>query len=186
MTRTLALTITLAFVLAAGAFSPALAQKPVTQGATVTETATIVAIDSTNRLITLKAEDGLTDTIYAGPEVKRFDELKVGDTVTFKYYESIVYAIQQPGAKPPAPASMALVRGQGPRPGGTLSQQLTTVVTIKAIDMSVPSVTITTVEGNTMSFKVEDKKNLDGVKAGDKVQITYTRALAISVDVPKK
>jgi len=59
-------------------------------------------------------------------------------------------------------------------------------VTIKAIDLSIPSVTITTEDGSTMSFKVEDKKNLTGVKAGDKVQITYTRALAISVEAPKK
>jgi Cu/Ag efflux protein CusF len=32
-----------------------------------------------------------------------------------------------------------------------------------------------------MSFKVENPKNLEGVKVGDKVQITYTQALAISV-----
>jgi Cu/Ag efflux protein CusF len=37
-----------------------------------------------------------------------------------------------------------------------------------------------------MSFKVEDKTNLKGVKVGDKVQITYTQALAVSVDAPKK
>jgi Cu/Ag efflux protein CusF len=63
---------------------------------------------------------------------------------------------------------------------------MTAVVTIKAIDMAIPSVTLTTADGNTMSFKVEDKKNLTGVKVGDKVQITYTRALAISVEAPKK
>ena len=97
-----------------------------------------------------------------------------------------MYAIQQPGAKPPAPEAAALVRGAGPKPGGTLSQQLTTVVTVKAIDAKIPSVTIATADGNTMSFKVEDKKNLTGVKVGDKVQITYTRALAISVEAPKK
>ena len=181
--------IVLAFVLVlitAGAFSPALAQKVVSQDAIVTETAVIVAIDATNRLVTLKADDGTLDTIYAGPDMLRFSELKVGDKVTFKYHESVVYAIQQPGAKPPAPESAALVRSTGPKPGGTLSEQLTTVVTIKAIDLSIPSVTITTADGSTMSFKVEDKKNLTGVKAGDKVQITYTRALAISVESPKK
>jgi len=178
-----ALVLTLAV---AGALSPALAQKPVSKAEVVTETATIVAIDSTNRLISLKGEDGITDTIYAGPEVKRFAELKVGDKVTFRYYESIVYAIQKPGDKPPVPETAALVRGAGPKPGGTVSEQMTAVVTIKAIDMAAPSVTLTTADGSTMSFKVEDKKNLTGVKVGDKVQITYTRALAISVETPKK
>jgi len=170
----------------AGAFSNALAQKPVTQGAAVTETAVIVAIDSANRLVTLKAEDGTTDTIYAGPEVKRFSELKVGDKVTFRYYESVVYAIQKPGAPPPTPAAAGVVRGTGPKPGGTMSEQLTAVVSIQAIDMAIPSVTIKTEDGNVMSFKIEDKKNLEGLKVGDKVQITYTRALAISVEAPKK
>src|SRR5512137_2288293 len=88
---------------------PAAAQKPVSDAAVMTETAVIVAIDSTNRMITLKGEDGLTETIYAGPEVKRFNELKVGDKVTFRYYESVVYAIQQPGSKPPDPASIGIV-----------------------------------------------------------------------------
>jgi Cu/Ag efflux protein CusF len=162
------------------------APKAVTQGAAVTETLVIQAIDSTARLVTLKSEDGTTDTIYCGPEVQRFSELKVGDKVTFKYYESIVYAIQQPGTKPPEPAAVGVVRGKGPSPAGTMSQQLTAVVTVKAIDMTVPSVTITTEAGNTVSFKVEEKKNLTGVKVGDKVQITYTQALAISVEPPKK
>jgi hypothetical protein len=185
MTRRVLILCLLALA-AAGAFSSALAQKPVTQGAAVTETATIVAIDSTNRLITLKDKDGITDTIVAGPEVKRFNELKVGDVVTFRYYESVVYAIQKPGDKPPAPATGGLVRSTGPKPGGTISEQLTAVVTIQAIDAKVPSVTFKSEDGSVMSFKIEDPKNLTGFKAGDKVQITYTRALAISVEAPKK
>jgi hypothetical protein len=185
MTRRI-LVFSLLALVAAGAFSPALAQKPVTQGASITETATIVAIDSTNRLITLKDKDGITDTIVAGPEVKRFSELKVGDVVTFRYYESVVYAIQKPGDKAPAPVAGGIVRGTGPKPGGTMSEQLTAVVTIQAIDAKVPSVTIKTEDGNIMSFKIEDPKNLTGVKVGDRVQITYTRALAISVEAPKK
>jgi Cu/Ag efflux protein CusF len=67
-----------------------------------------------------------------------------------------------------------------------MSQTQTVVVTIKAIDLSIPSVTITKADGNAMSFKVEDKANLEGFKVGDKVQITYTQALAISVESPKK
>jgi hypothetical protein len=90
----------------------AYAQPPasVTKSAVVTETATIVAIDSTNRLISLKLDDGTVETIVAGPDVQRFSELKVGDKVTFKYYESVVYAIQKPGATPPSPEKIAVER----------------------------------------------------------------------------
>ena len=179
--------IIILFVLAiAGTFTSAFAQKPVSQSAAIVETATIVAIDSTNRLITLKDEAGETETIYAPPEMQRFGELKVGDRVTFRYYESVVYALQNPGATPPDPAAIGIVRGTGPKPGGTISAQVTAVVTIQAIDVKVPSVTIKTDDGNVSSFKVEDRKALGNFKTGDRVQITYTRALAVSVEAPKK
>jgi Cu/Ag efflux protein CusF len=155
-------------------------QKPVTQGAQVSETFTIEAIDSSARLVTLKDSKGEMETIYCGPEVERFNALKVGDKVTFRYYESVVYAIQQPGSTPSS-GGAGIVRTPGQKPGGTISQQMTATVTVNAIDAKVPSVTITTEDGRKMSFKVDNPKNLEGVKVGDKVQITYTQALAISV-----
>jgi Cu/Ag efflux protein CusF len=159
---------------------PLNAQKPVTQGAEVSKTFTIEAIDYSSRLVTLKGTGGETETIFCGPEVKRFDALKVGDTVTFRYYESIVYAIRKPGSAP-APGGASVTPTPGDRPGGTVSQQQVAVVTVNAIDMKVPSVTITTKDGRKASFKVQDVKNLQGVKVGDQVEVTYTQALAISV-----
>jgi Cu/Ag efflux protein CusF len=177
MARTLALALLLAPLA-----TTVSAQKPVSEAASVEVTATIQAIDHANRLITLKGEDGEVETIVAGPEVKRFDELKVGDKVTFRYYESLVYRIARPGdPAPPAGDDPKLVRSTGPKPGGTLSQQETATVTIKAIDPKVPAVTVTREDGTAASFKVDDKKNLTGVKVGDKVVITYTKALMISV-----
>lgn len=159
------------------------AQKPVSQTDAVELTTKIEAIDHTKRLITLKDKDGVMETIKCGPEVKRFDELKVGDTVTFRYQESIAYSIRKPGQPSGLPANTgpAVTRSTGPKPGGTLAQQETATVTIKAIDPKAPSVTVLTEDGRTASFKVEDKKNLKDVKVGDKVEITYTEAIMISV-----
>jgi len=159
------------------------AQKPVTQTEAIELTATIEAIDKTDRLVTLMDEDGETDTIYCGPEVKRFDELKVGDTVTFRYSESIAYAIRKPGqpSSLPAETGPSVTRGPGPRPGGTIAQQETATVTVKAVDAKVPSITVLTDDGRTVSFRVDDKKNLKDVKVGDTVEVTYTEAVAISV-----
>jgi hypothetical protein len=182
MTRRILFVCLLALVAAAVATAQPAAS--VAKGAIATETATIVAIDATNRLVSLKGSDGMVETIYAGPDVKRFSELKVGDNVTFKYYESVVFAIQQPGEKPPANVPPSLVRNAGPKPGGMLSQQATAVVTVQAIDNAVGAITIKSEKGDVMSFKVEDKSNLKGVKVGDRIQVTYTQALAISVEPP--
>lgn len=159
------------------------AQKPVVQTESIERTATIEAISHDTREITLKTKDGQMETVVAGPEIKRFGELKVGDTVTFRYYESTAFSIRKAGQPAPvAPASdTAMVRGTGAKPSGTISHQQTATVTIKAIDLKVPSVTVMTDEKKTVTFRIADVKNIEGLKVGDKVDITYTEAVMISV-----
>lgn len=157
------------------------AQKPVSVAETLTKTATVVAIDKTARMVTLKGQDGYMVDVVCGPEVQRFDALKVGDTVTFRYHESVVSSISRPGDKPKDPISTSVTRTPGAKPGGTIAQQQNATVTIEEIDPKIPSVSVKTESGSRMSFKVEDKKNIEGYKVGDKVNITYTQALAVSV-----
>lgn len=159
------------------------AQKPVNRTDVIETSATIEAIDHAERLVTLKDKDGNVDTVFAGPEVKRFDELKVGDTVTFRYYESVAYRIRKPGdpAPPAASGAPTVVAGKGERPGGTASHQQTVTVTVKAVDPKTPSITVATETGRTSTLKVEDKKKLEGVKVGDTIEVTYTEAVLISV-----
>ena len=51
--------------------------------------------------------------------------------------------------------------------------------------MNVPSITVVTADGRTLTRKIADKKNLDGVKPGDKIDITYTRAMVINIEPAK-
>ena len=167
---------------------PALAsaQPSVTKSNTVRGTATIQAIDSTTRSITLKTKDGSEETFKAGPEITRFNELKVGDTLEVTYVESLVMRVQKPGEAPAATTGDAAMTRNAGRPGATLGAQVSTTVTVKAVDLAVPSITVLTEDGRTVTRKVEDKKNLNGVKVGDKIAITYTEALLMSVAPQKK
>jgi Cu/Ag efflux protein CusF len=160
---------------------PASAQKPVSISEAITETFTIESIDHASRVVTLKDKDGVLEDVECGPEVQRFDALKVGDRVTFRYYESLVSAIRRPGQQTKPMASGGITRTPGTRPGGTVSEQMTATVVIQAIDAKAPSVRVTLEDGRDMSFRVEDARNLEGYKVGDSVEITYTRALAIGV-----
>jgi len=161
----------------------AYAQNPVTKTATMTHKAKIEAIDHDDRTVTLKDKDGNLEVLYAGPEIKRFDELKVGDEVTFKYSESVALRLRKPGDPAVAASSgePAIVRGTGAKPSGSVTRQETATVLIKAIDPKTPALTVQTEDGRTMSFKVEDKGLLKNVKAGDRVEVTYTIALLIDV-----
>ena len=162
----------------------AFAQKPVTEKESVTIKTTIDSIDHDSRLITFKDKDGNYETIYAGPEVKRFDELKVGDKVTFKYTESIAYQIRKAGepAQPSSAGDTAIVRNPTAKPSGSMTQQETATVTVKSIDPKASSISVLTEDGRSVSFKFKDKGKLKDIKPGDKVVVTYTSALLISVE----
>jgi len=164
----------------------AAAQQAVEQAGNVSKTATITAIDHTNRVVTLKDDKGNVEDIACGPDVKRFDELTVGDTVTFSYHAAVVYQIGKPGAASPAAEDVSAVRGQGPKPSGAYTRQRKVTVTVEAIDPAIPSITVRAPNGNAMSAQVKDKNNLEGVKVGDKIDITYTEAMMITVEAPKK
>jgi len=162
------------------------AQKTVSKANTITATATVEAIDYSARRVTLKNEKGETDTFVVDPAVKRFDAVKVGDKVKLTYYESLVFQLVKPGQKSSgASDELALSRAKGALPGASIATQEKRTVTVKAVDPAVPSITVTTDDGRTVSRKVEDKKNIEGVKAGDKIDITYTQALLTSIETAK-
>ena len=160
--------------------------KTVTKQNQVTATATIKAIDQATRSITLRTENGDEDTFTVGPDVTRFNQLKVGDTIRATYYESLVFRVRKAG-EPATPPSGVVGGGRLEKtPGGVLGTQETTTVTVKAVDMNVPSITVVTADGRTLTRKIAEKKNLEGVKAGDKIDITYTQGLVVAAEPGKK
>jgi hypothetical protein len=156
----------------------------VSKGEMVKASATIQAIDATNRLITVKDEDGDETTIWAPAEMARFNELKVGDRVNLTYYESMVFQLRKSGATSTKPSDRTeVVPTTGSSlPGGTASRQVTTTVTVKSVDPSVPSITVTTADGRTVTRKIAQKSHLDGVSPGDRIDITYTEAILANVE----
>ena len=168
--------------------SPAFGQEPITKSKSISATATIQAIDTTKRTITLRDESGTEDIYAVGPEVKRFNELKVGDQIKMTYYESMVLQVHKPGEASGTVGTAtdaAISRSKGALPGATIAMQDKMTVTIKAIDPAVPSVTVTTSDGRTVTRKIEDKKLLENLKPGEVVDITYTRALLTHVEPAK-
>jgi Cu/Ag efflux protein CusF len=178
-------TLCAALVLLVALPGVALAQKPVThEKDTVVVKSTITAIDHDARTVTLEDKNGDTRTIDCGPEIRRFDELKVGDVATFRTTEATVYQIRKAGesAQPSVKDAPVIVRTPGAKPGAVKTEQETTTVQIKGMDPKTSSVTVLTEDGKTTSFKVKDKNLLKGLAAGDHVVITYTKAVAISIE----
>lgn len=151
----------------------------------VTRTATVEAIDPAKRMVTLKGTEGRVFDVKVGPEVKNFNQIRVGDKVTAQYYESIAINVRRPGEAPGPGVTereAASTAKPGERPAGVVADQVTVTTTVEAIAPDKSSVTLKGPRGRSKEVKVRDPKNLENVKVGDKVMITYTEALAVSVE----
>ena len=164
----------------------AAAQSKTLTGETQTISATVEAINTTTRTLTMKGPKGNFVDIVVPETVKRFAEIKVGDTLTARYYENLVIRKKAPGEKDVDTAAEGVTPGGAAKPAGTAAKQRTITATITALDPKVPSITFSGPNKWTYSARIEDKKVLDQVKVGDKVDLTWTEALLLSFDIVKK
>ncbi|MCI0661150.1 MAG: hypothetical protein L0220_08770 [Acidobacteria bacterium] len=153
---------------------------PISVTESVTVRATIEAIDKANRMVTLKGQKGNILKVKADENVKRFDELKVGDVVSATYSASIAIHVRKPGE--PAPDKERIIVRPQVRPGAKVEDVQTMTVTIEAIDRTAPSVTVKDASGIVSTYPVADVSRLEGVNVGDKVDIYYTTAILLKVD----
>ena len=182
--------VVLMLSLATGAFAQAIqgaAPPKVVKEMEAVMTATVVAIDLQTRIVTLKGEDGEVRDIKVGEEAVNLPQVKVGDLVTVKFYESIAVEVIKPGTVMGAGEKTAVVRAKpGEMPAGMVARQVSVTATITAIDKQKSTMTLKGPEGKLAVVKVQDPANLEKVKVGDELMITYTEALAISVEHVKK
>jgi hypothetical protein len=168
---------------------PAAADKPLgrSEGRAVTVKGTIAAIDKEKSTVTLKGPQGRTVTLEV-KDPQKLEVIKVGDPVVATYMEAVAFQIKKPGTATPGTTVQETRTSSKPgeTPAGAVGQEVTVTATITAIDKTAHTVTIKGPKGNTETVKAKDPKNLDLIKVGDLVEITYMQALAVSLDTPAK
>jgi len=154
---------------------------------TVKATATITAIDKSTRDITMKGPQGNAMTVTAGPDVKNFDTLKVGDQVELQYLEALTLELKKGGGQVVARSDKADAVGakKGETPGGAVGRQVTVVADVVAVD---PAKQVVTLKGpkQTVDLRIPDPEQFKRIAKGDQVEAKYTQALAVSVQPAAK
>ena len=182
LTSRIAYSVLMGLVASVGAF----AQIKEIPGDRVTKAGTVEAIDHNARVLTLRDDAGKLVTVDVPKSAERFDSVKVGDKVTATYYDNVTVRLKKPGEAPVNSLDAAVTPGAGDKPAGTIAAQRTMTAKIEAIDKAVPSITFTGPNGWKYSRKVQDKQALEQVKVGDQVDFTWTEAVQLSVEPPKK
>jgi Cu/Ag efflux protein CusF len=146
-------------------------------------------VDLEKREVTVKEPQGNVMTLRVDKRVKRLNEVKPGDKVEVDYYVSLASEIREPtAAEKESPITVLEAAGKAPpetAPAGVGLIQIKAVVTIVAINRAAEMVTLKGPLGNYLAVRVVDPSRLEKVDLGDTVVVTYTEALAISVEKVK-
>ena len=154
---------------------------------TVKLTATITAIEPATRDVILKGPKGNEMVVTAGPEVKNFASLKVGDKVDVQYVEALTLELKKGGGLVVSRTTQAGMAGAKPgeMPAGAVGRQVTVVADVVGVD---PATQVVTLKGpkRTVELPVADPEQFKRIAKGDQVEATYTQAVAIAVEPAKK
>ena len=150
---------------------------------TLKVTATITALDAKTRDITLKGPQGNEMTVTAGPDVKNFDKLKVGDSVDMRYVEALTLELKKGGGLVVARTdkSGAVGAKPGEMPAGAVGRQVTVVADVIATDPAKQTVTLKGPK-QTVDLRIPDPEQFKRVAKGDQVEATFTQAMAVAVE----
>jgi hypothetical protein len=149
---------------------------------TVKLTAAITAIDKATRDITLKGPQGNEVTLTAGPDVKNFDNMKVGDQVNVEYTEALTLELKKGGGLIVQRTEKAGAAGAKPgeRPAGAAGRQITIVADVIGVNAAKQTITLKG-PNRTVDMRIPDPEQFKRIAKGDQVEATYTQALAMVV-----
>ena len=181
---------------------PAFAQQPGAAGGTVVTSepgkasitraaelsARVVGLDKATRTVTLKGPKGNVVDIVAGDEVKNFDQIHLGDFVVARYVQALTLELRKTkGSMQEPTVKEGAVRAQpGERPAGAVARQVTVLADVTAVDPKKKTITLKGPRGNVVELNVQNPDQFKVVKKGDQVEVTYTEALAMSVEPAPK
>ena len=154
---------------------------------TIKAEATITAIDKKTRDVTLKNAKGEELTVTAGPEVKNFDQMKVGDKVNIEYLEALTLELKKGGGLVVQRTEQAGAKGAKPgeKPAGVAGRQVKVVADVVDVDAAKQTIKLKGPQ-RTVDLHIADPEQFKRVAKGDQVEATYTQAVAVAVTPAKK
>ncbi len=185
-----------AMVAALAVAAPAVAQQSSTSPAVLAQplgtnltaeivTALVTAVDQKNRIVTLKGPEGNEFSVVVDPSVKNLPQVKAGDTLAVKYFKAVAVDFRKgDGIRVATSIDTSETAKKGQMPGAGAFTRVNTVSNIWAINPAKGTVLVRGPYGHFVEVTLKDPKQLEGVKVGDQMQVTYTQAVAVSLSNP--
>lgn len=142
----------------------------------------ITAIDQESRQLTIKGGSGNEYSFIAGPEVKNFAQLKVGDIVTLNVIQSLALELKKGGTelRQRSESTDTVQAKPGEKPMGGEANTVRVIADVTAVNRKTGMVTLRGPQ-RTLDLQVKDKAMLKDIAVGDQVEANYVEATVLSV-----
>ncbi|MGZ6133767.1 MAG: hypothetical protein ACXWK9_04875 [Myxococcaceae bacterium] len=147
----------------------------------VTEAATITAIDPKAHTVTLQGSKGAKVTYKVSPKFN-FKKVKVGDVVVVSAVDAVAIALKGPKSGPAGATETTIVMSDKTDFGVMDSVRVAAKIT--KIDTKHLAVTLAVPAGGTVVVKAKNAANLQGLKVGDDLDVTFTQAVVVDLLPP--
>jgi hypothetical protein len=158
---------------------------------TISIRATVKAVDMKTRTVTLVGPQGEIKTLKVGEQVQNLAQVKPGDTVVARYWESVAYVIAPPGTKLPENA-MAIAEAQavpGEKPAGGVGAKIIVTGLVVGVNPAAHTISLVNPAGGeirTLTVKnPEYQQMLPQIKVGDTITAVISEAVVAAVEAAK-
>ncbi|MFI8743651.1 hypothetical protein ACIGKL_00630 [Pseudomonas sp. NPDC077186] len=161
--------------------------EPGQPGGAVLETeevlAEVSAIDTTTRSFTLTDAQGHSRTLQAPPQMRNFEQLKVGDRVRAMIGLERIVQLREPGdSSEDGAAGILATAPEGGKPGLLMAETLELTAVIKAMDSTQRTATLQFADGSQRTVKVRPDVEMKPEYLGRELVLRMTSAVAVSVE----
>lgn len=149
--------------------------------------ATVETVDPDTRQVLLRGPEGGLVTVQVNPNVRNLRELNPGDRVVVRYTEALAARLARADESGSSAAIAAgpILSATGQPTGVVVGDQIRTVVTVQATDPARNTVTVVGSRGVPRTVVVQEPEAqafARTLQPGDRVDLTYREALAVSVE----
>jgi len=155
-------------------------------------TATVTAVDMERHLVTIQGPQGNSAVIQVTDQVKNLPQVKIGDLVDIQYYRSAIAELVKVDENTTLDTTVSGVkttRPEGDKPGGAIGLQVKRRAEVMFVDPIQKFITFLSPDRGLRTISLENSPELQHylkeLKKGDIVEVTYTEAMAISLEPAK-
>jgi hypothetical protein len=154
----------------------------------VSEKVTVVSVDQATRHLVVRKPSGDTTSLKVPAEVRNFDQLKPGDTISATYSLETEFALSPPNKPLPEDTQTVITAraSRGELPAGVITNHLVVTGAVLGIDMAAHTLRVVSPQGGEVhTFAVtspEGRRMMAQLKTGDKITAYVTESLLLAVE----